>query len=184
MNSCRSQPPRGLKRRSVAACLLRLWVRITPGTWMFVCCDCCVVSGRGSLRRANHLSRGVLPTGVRRWVWSRNLVDEEALAHCRGGGVLLRQIKKVHGFLMTEKVIGRCMYSLSKIIVHRLSRNAFFLPPSHNFVSHTLQTATLFSHNVCRLAVLQWLLYTPMSSTNHYSSSKAWQDIFYLKVSF
>jgi len=34
-----------------------------------------------SLRRAAHLSRGVLPTVVRRCVWSRNLVNEQALAH-------------------------------------------------------------------------------------------------------
>ena len=45
--TCRSQWPRGLKRRSSAARLLRLWVRIPPGAWMFVCCDCCVLSGRG-----------------------------------------------------------------------------------------------------------------------------------------
>ena len=44
---CRSQWPRGLKRRSSAARLLRLWVRIPPETWMFVCCECCVLSGRG-----------------------------------------------------------------------------------------------------------------------------------------
>jgi len=34
-----------------------------------------------SLRRADHSSRGVLPTMVRSWVWSRNLVNYEALAH-------------------------------------------------------------------------------------------------------
>ena len=44
---CQSQWPRGLRRRSSAARLLRLWVRIPPGAWMFVCCDCCVLSGRG-----------------------------------------------------------------------------------------------------------------------------------------
>ena len=44
---CRSQWPRGLRRRSAAARLLILWVRIPPGAWMFVCCDCCVLSGRG-----------------------------------------------------------------------------------------------------------------------------------------
>jgi len=27
--------------------LLRLWVRIPPGEWVFVCCECCVLSGRG-----------------------------------------------------------------------------------------------------------------------------------------
>jgi len=26
---------------------LRLWVRILPGAWMSVCCECCVLSGRG-----------------------------------------------------------------------------------------------------------------------------------------
>ena len=43
----RSQWPRGLRRRSAAARLLRSWVRIPPGAWMFVCCECCVLSSRG-----------------------------------------------------------------------------------------------------------------------------------------
>ena len=42
-NFCRSQWPRGLRRRSAAARLLRSWVRIPPGAWMFVvnvvCCQ-------------------------------------------------------------------------------------------------------------------------------------------------
>jgi hypothetical protein len=33
--------------RSTAARLLRSWVRIPPGVWMFVCCVYCVLSGRG-----------------------------------------------------------------------------------------------------------------------------------------
>jgi hypothetical protein len=40
----------------------------------------CFVRKR-TLRRADHSSRGVLPTVVCRCVWSRNLVNEEALAH-------------------------------------------------------------------------------------------------------
>ena len=44
---CRSQWPRGLRRRSTAARPLRLWVPIPPGAWMFVCCERCVLSGRG-----------------------------------------------------------------------------------------------------------------------------------------
>jgi hypothetical protein len=43
----RSQCPRGLRRRSAASCLLKLWVQIPPAAWMFVCCECCVLSGRG-----------------------------------------------------------------------------------------------------------------------------------------
>ena len=44
----RSQWPRGLRRRSTAARLLRSWVRIPLGAWLSVCCDCCVLSGRGA----------------------------------------------------------------------------------------------------------------------------------------
>ena len=42
-----SQSSRGLRRGSVVARLLGLRVRITPGAWMSVCCECCVLSGRG-----------------------------------------------------------------------------------------------------------------------------------------
>ena len=37
----RSQWPRGLRRRSEAARLLRLWVRIPAAVWTFVGCECC-----------------------------------------------------------------------------------------------------------------------------------------------
>jgi len=43
-----SQLSRGLRRRSAAARLMRLWwVRIPLGAWISVCCNCCVLSGRG-----------------------------------------------------------------------------------------------------------------------------------------
>jgi hypothetical protein len=42
-----SQRPRGLRHRSSVARLLRLWGRISLGAWMFVCCEFCVLSGRG-----------------------------------------------------------------------------------------------------------------------------------------
>ena len=44
---CRSQWPSGLSRSSVGARLLRLWVRIAPGAWMFISWECCVLLGRG-----------------------------------------------------------------------------------------------------------------------------------------
>ena len=47
VNYRRSQWPRGLRRRSAAARPLRLWVRIPPVAWMSVCCESCVLSGRG-----------------------------------------------------------------------------------------------------------------------------------------
>ena len=43
----RSQWPRGLRRGSATPRLLGLWVRIPPGIWIAVCCECCVLSGRG-----------------------------------------------------------------------------------------------------------------------------------------
>jgi len=36
-----------LRRGSMAAYFLRLWVQIPLGAWMSVCCECCVLSGRG-----------------------------------------------------------------------------------------------------------------------------------------
>ena len=48
-----SMPPVGLEpkisagERPQAAHLLRSWVRIPPGAWIFVCCECRVLSGRG-----------------------------------------------------------------------------------------------------------------------------------------
>ena len=48
-----SMPPVGFEpkisagERPQAACLLRSWVRIPPGAWIFVCCECRVLSGRG-----------------------------------------------------------------------------------------------------------------------------------------
>jgi len=42
----RSQWQRGLKRRSTASRLMRLWVRIPPEAW-FICCECCILSDRG-----------------------------------------------------------------------------------------------------------------------------------------
>jgi len=35
------------RRRSPTARLLRSWVQIPPGAWMSLCCNCCVLSGRG-----------------------------------------------------------------------------------------------------------------------------------------
>ena len=46
-SNCRSQWLSRLRRRSAAARLMRLWVRIPQGAWMSVCWECCVMSGRG-----------------------------------------------------------------------------------------------------------------------------------------
>jgi len=49
--------------RCAAARLLSLWVRIPPGAWIFVCCECCVLSGRG-------LCNGLIPRPEESyWLW-------------------------------------------------------------------------------------------------------------------
>ena len=61
---CPSQWPRGLSRWYAAARLLELWIRIPPGAWMSVSCECCVLSGRGLCVGMITRSRGVLPSVV------------------------------------------------------------------------------------------------------------------------
>jgi hypothetical protein len=39
--------PIAVATQSKAARLLALWVRIPPEAWISVCCECCVLSGRG-----------------------------------------------------------------------------------------------------------------------------------------
>jgi hypothetical protein len=41
------EPTISAGERPAAAYLLRSWVRIPPGAWIFVCCECRVLSGRG-----------------------------------------------------------------------------------------------------------------------------------------
>ena len=50
--TCRSQWPRGLRRRSTAARLLRLWVRILPGAWMPVVSVVCFQVEVSATRRS------------------------------------------------------------------------------------------------------------------------------------
>ena len=77
----RSQWPRGIRCRSVAACPLRLRVQIPLGKWMFVCCKRCVLSGRGLCIELITRPEG----SYRLWCVGvcdlENFVNEEALAH-------------------------------------------------------------------------------------------------------
>jgi hypothetical protein len=91
LSPCRSQWPRGLRRGSATAPLLGLIVRIPPGALMYVCCECCVLSGRvlcdELITRPGEYYRMWCV-----WVWSWNLDNEEALAHW--GGVCCAMEKK------------------------------------------------------------------------------------------
>jgi hypothetical protein len=72
-----NQWPCGLRRGSAAARLLGLRVRIPQGAWMSVCCECCVMLGRGlcdDLITRPEESHRVWCV----WVWSWSLDNEEA----------------------------------------------------------------------------------------------------------
>jgi len=73
--------PVSLVAPSAAARLLRLWVRIPREAWMFVCCECCVLSDRGLCDKLitrpeeSNCLWCVVVCGL------ENLVNEEALTH-------------------------------------------------------------------------------------------------------
>jgi hypothetical protein len=78
--NCQSEWPPRLRRRSAVVRLLGLWVRIPPGAWISVSCECCVLSGRGL--RVGPITR---PEESYRvwcvWMWTWSPDNEEALAH-------------------------------------------------------------------------------------------------------
>jgi len=76
---CRSQWPRGLRLRSAAARLLSSWVRIPLGAWMFVCCKCCVLSGRGLCNELITRSKESYRLGCVVVCDLENLKNEEAM---------------------------------------------------------------------------------------------------------
>jgi len=104
----RSQWPRGLTLRFAAARLLRLWVRIPPGESISVCCECCVLAGRGLCHglitrpeESYRLWRVVqcdLETSWMRRPWSTG----------EGGG-LLRQERKKWSILYSRSQLPRVL---------------------------------------------------------------------------
>ena len=89
---CRSQWPRGVRRMSAAARLLRFWVRIPPGAYMYVSVVCCQIEA--SATSWSLLQRSPTDCGASLCVWSRNLMNEEALG--RWGLSRQRQTKTDH----------------------------------------------------------------------------------------
>jgi len=83
---CCSQWPRGLRRGSAADRLLVLWIRIPSGTWKSVCCECCVLSGRGLCDELITRQEESYPV----WLVQRPLLDntqhsQQADIHSPGG---------------------------------------------------------------------------------------------------
>jgi hypothetical protein len=72
--------PIPLTARSKAARLLKLWVRIPPGTWMSLCCECCVLSSRGLCDELiTRAEESYWMWCVLMWSWS--LYNKKVLAH-------------------------------------------------------------------------------------------------------
>jgi hypothetical protein len=132
----RSQWPRGLRRGSVAARLLRLCVRIPPGVRMSVCFVCCQVEVSAT---SWSLVQRSLPTVVRRCVWYRNLVNEEALAHWRQSRQ--KQTKNYSPALQNKDLFKGtilcvyCMQAPSKSMINQNNRY-----PDKESYPHTLIT--------------------------------------------
>jgi hypothetical protein len=77
------QLPKGLMRGSATDGLLGLRVLIPLGGMMSVFCECCALSGRGSLRWTDHSSRGKLRSMVCHCVGSKNLKNKVSVARVR-----------------------------------------------------------------------------------------------------
>jgi hypothetical protein len=73
---------RDLRRGSAATRLLRIWVRIPPRHWYLSVAS--IVGGQVEVSAISWslVQRNTTDCGASLCVWSRNLVNEEALAHC------------------------------------------------------------------------------------------------------
>jgi hypothetical protein len=118
-----SQWTRGLRRESAAVCLLGLWVQIQSGAWMSVCCECCVLSGRGFCVGLITRTEDLCPVWCV-WVWSWSLDNEDALAHNRAvvpfpfiniGFTVVCPAQKVPSVRLSKVVClwdGKCSYRM------------------------------------------------------------------------
>ena len=147
----RSQWPSGLRRGSVAGRLLRLWVRIPPEAWRSVCCECCVLSGRGLCDEL--ITR---PEEAYRvwcvWVWSWSLENEDALAHwglsCQEKKYLTSNKTVIFVWCITETV-GVMNDQLNQILFSLIASPSCCPDLGHAGTGHTLPPATLHTCNGC-----------------------------------
>jgi len=132
---CRSQWPRGLRRRSEAARLLRLWVRIPPGSWMSVSYECYVLSGRGLCvgltTRPEESCRPSCVVG-----WPRNLMNGKALGSTakrkkRQLSVVILQIKWIPLDKIQNSSMPNSVFIYSYVMYLKGQRGwLLFIPPN------------------------------------------------------
>jgi hypothetical protein len=106
--------PCGLWRRSAAARPLKLRVRNSPGSWMFVCYECCVLSGRGPCDEL------ITVPEESYWVWCVILCDLETSRMKRPLPALGRSTTRKKE---VEQVCWVCIRPIAKIILTRKHAN-------------------------------------------------------------
>ena len=151
--NCRSQWPRGLRRRSSAARLLRLWDRIPPGAWMFVCCECCVLSGRG-------LCGGLITRPEESYRLWRVVVCDHKTSKTRRLKPLYRAVKiQPRWFVTPRKQQQLRIKYINGWAAPLLRPYAFVASPKANFYTYTTKTN--------RMTVSKLIFWFMMSSTHN-----------------
>jgi hypothetical protein len=87
------------------------------------------------LRQANHSTREVLSTVVRRWVWSRNLVNEEAMTHWGGGGCCTKNKRKLKAVRLLLQI---CITTDSIVYDYQITCPILTWPTISKCISHGL----------------------------------------------
>ena len=125
-----------------------------------------------SLRRADHSSRGVLLTVVRRWVWSRNFVNEEALAHW---GAVAPKGKKFPWSISSPSLPSSKFIRQLRLCVFSklfIATNKFNIKRVPNIMSTTFHT-----DNLCQFPSspnCNFVLYLPLCYLNHANLTLRW----------
>jgi len=113
---CRSRWPRGQRPRYAAPRLLRLWFRIPPGAWTFVCRECCLCCQAEVCATSWSLvQRSPTDCGASFCVIIK-FVNEEALAHW--GLSRQKQTNKRSGWLWTFLIASFADQRLCNVAVN------------------------------------------------------------------
>jgi len=133
-----------------------------------------------SLRRADHPSRGVLLTVVRRCVWSRNLTNEEAMTH-----VGSQSHSKIKCFLIAQHVSGDTppIIRSSKTLIAASSFTYVFSCRPLRWLSHRSgrQPQTCVKPEAA-ITVFELLMMGSVSPEACWTIKKHWNNKFYYTV--
>jgi len=147
----RSQWSRGLRHRSAAARLLRSWVWIPPGAWMFVFCECCVLSGRGLCDEL--ITRP--EESYRLWCVVvcdlENLKNEEAIT--RVGLQLHRKKTYIHTYII-HTYAHTYVHTYIHTYVHRYV-HTYVRTNIHTYIHNAFHRSIISSRSKC---VAEWVI--------------------------